>query len=316
MPNKGKKPKRTSSRRGDHLTETKDGRSATTPADTSAGRTSIPVAAVGEGLASMADRQDAAASLGVLSADASVRSALVASGYPDLAGIATTPRAAFIAALRGKLGEAQAELLHAQASVQSAFLNNLTTSIRADLANGMIPRLPDPTIPPGLPPGFPTPTNCGCPDCQSALGPLAYLANLLDYTKKHITKPSPGLRGEYFDNIDLTNSKLVRADPTVDFDWGAGSPDASIQPDTFSVRWTGWVLPEFSETYTFFTNTDDGVRLWVDDQHAAIPEDPQGGGDRLLVALSAADGKRAGVGQDELQRAAAIPRFVAVPLRP
>src|SRR5436305_12268770 len=45
--------------------------------------------------------------------------------------------------------------------------------------------------------------------------------------------------------------------------------------------------------------------LWVDDQHAAIPEDPQGGGDRLLVALSAADGKRAGVRQDELQRAAA-----------
>ncbi|BAZ08038.1 PA14 domain-containing protein [Calothrix sp. NIES-3974] len=70
-----------------------------------------------------------------------------------------------------------------------------------------------------------------------------------------------GLRGEYYDNINFTNLVLTRIDPTVNFDWGSGSPDAAIAPDTFSVRWTGFVQPLYSETYTFFTTTDDGVRL-------------------------------------------------------
>jgi hypothetical protein len=48
------------------------------------------------------------------------------------------------------------------------------------------------------------------------------------------------------------------------FDWGSGSPDPAIQPDTFSVRWFGLVQPRYSETYTFYTYTNDGVRLWVD----------------------------------------------------
>ncbi|MDQ3252867.1 MAG: PA14 domain-containing protein, partial [Acidobacteriota bacterium] len=75
-----------------------------------------------------------------------------------------------------------------------------------------------------------------------------------------------GLRGEYYDNIDFTNLKLTRVDPTVNFDFGEGSPDPSIEPDTFSVRWTGQVQPEFSETYTFYTVSDDGVRLTINGQ--------------------------------------------------
>jgi ferric-dicitrate binding protein FerR (iron transport regulator) len=72
-----------------------------------------------------------------------------------------------------------------------------------------------------------------------------------------------GLRGEYYDAPDLTRPKLARLDPAVDFDWGVGSPDPSIQADGFSVRWSGRVLPRYGETYTFSTVTDDGARLWV-----------------------------------------------------
>jgi hypothetical protein len=72
-----------------------------------------------------------------------------------------------------------------------------------------------------------------------------------------------GLLGDYFDNIDLTNQKLSRTDGVVNFDWGSGSPDASIGADGFSVRWTGQVQAQFSETYTFTTTSDDGIRLWV-----------------------------------------------------
>jgi hypothetical protein len=72
-----------------------------------------------------------------------------------------------------------------------------------------------------------------------------------------------GLKGEYYDNQDLTNLKLTRTDPKVDFSWGSGSPDPSIAPDTFSVRWTGEVKADHTQTYTFSTVSDDGIRLWV-----------------------------------------------------
>jgi hypothetical protein len=37
-----------------------------------------------------------------------------------------------------------------------------------------------------------------------------------------------------------------------------------IGADTFSVRWVGTVQPPTSGNYTFYTESDDGVRLWVD----------------------------------------------------
>jgi len=72
-----------------------------------------------------------------------------------------------------------------------------------------------------------------------------------------------GLKGEYYDNMDFTNLKVTRVDGTVNFDWGTGSPDASMGADQFSVRWTGDIVPRYSEEYTFKTYSDDGVRLWI-----------------------------------------------------
>jgi hypothetical protein len=34
----------------------------------------------------------------------------------------------------------------------------------------------------------------------------------------------------------------------------------------FSARWTGLIEPQFSEEYSFFTRSNDGVRLWIDDK--------------------------------------------------
>lgn len=75
-----------------------------------------------------------------------------------------------------------------------------------------------------------------------------------------------GLKAEYYNNSDFTDLALTRTDETVNFNWGSGSPDAAIDSNTYSVRWTGSVAPLHSETYEFFTHSDDGVRLWVDDQ--------------------------------------------------
>lgn len=81
------------------------------------------------------------------------------------------------------------------------------------------------------------------------------------------TPPPPGTGTGatvvYYDNPDLTAPVLTRTDPQIDHDWSTGAPDALVAPDTFSARWTGRIRPLYSETYTFTTRSDDGVRLWV-----------------------------------------------------
>jgi hypothetical protein len=86
-----------------------------------------------------------------------------------------------------------------------------------------------------------------------------------------LSAPPPGAgtgpTGEYYENADLTGLVMTRTDTGgIDFTWGTGSPDPAIAPDTFSVRWSGRIEARYSETYTFYTNSDDGVRLWVDGQ--------------------------------------------------
>jgi hypothetical protein len=75
-----------------------------------------------------------------------------------------------------------------------------------------------------------------------------------------------GLSATYFNNMDFTGTSITRVDPTINFAWGSGSPAAAIAPDTFSARWTGQVEAQFTGTYTFYTQSDDGVRLWINGQ--------------------------------------------------
>lgn len=78
------------------------------------------------------------------------------------------------------------------------------------------------------------------------------------------TTQGSGLIGEYFDRDDLTEPRFSRLDPQIAFDWGRQAPDPRLAPETFSVRWTGSLLPAFSEIYTFGVTIDDGARLWID----------------------------------------------------
>ena len=73
-----------------------------------------------------------------------------------------------------------------------------------------------------------------------------------------------GMKGEYFDNMNLSGKPVfTRIDSVVDFDFGTGSPAPGVPKDHFSVRWTGKIVP--SETIHYIgTSTDDGSRLYVD----------------------------------------------------
>jgi PA14 domain/FG-GAP-like repeat len=78
--------------------------------------------------------------------------------------------------------------------------------------------------------------------------------------------PGKGLLGQYYSGINFDTLILTRVDPTINFSWGLGSPDALLGVDRFSTRWTGKVQAKYSETYTFYTNSDDAVRLWLNGQ--------------------------------------------------
>jgi hypothetical protein len=99
----------------------------------------------------------------------------------------------------------------------------------------------------------------------------AVISGLFFGVADNTTPPPPsgngtGLTAEYFGSMDLSNPLLIRTDPTIDFNWSGTSPDPGVPSVQYSVRWSGQVLPLYSETYTFTFTADDGVRVWVNGQ--------------------------------------------------
>jgi hypothetical protein len=77
--------------------------------------------------------------------------------------------------------------------------------------------------------------------------------------------PGTGLTASYYKTATLTQRVVKRIDPLVAWDWGTGAPVAGAPTDAWSVRWEGFIQPDFSETYQFSTEVSTGVRLYVDD---------------------------------------------------
>jgi len=64
--------------------------------------------------------------------------------------------------------------------------------------------------------------------------------------------------------MTLTGAAVTRTDLTINFDWASGSPIGGVGADNFSVRWTGFLAVPTTGAYTFFTQSDDGVRFSID----------------------------------------------------
>ena len=86
-----------------------------------------------------------------------------------------------------------------------------------------------------------------------------------------VTKAGGGLKAEYFNNTSLSGEPvLTRLEPEINFNWGSAdepgrnSPDASINVDNFSARWSGELEVDLTDTYIFQITGDNGFRLWLD----------------------------------------------------
>jgi uncharacterized protein (DUF1800 family) len=87
-----------------------------------------------------------------------------------------------------------------------------------------------------------------------------------------------GLIGQYYNGTSKTvtpyqpallfsgTPALTRLDPTIGFNWNHDSPGLGVSSTYFGVHWQGQIQPQYSETYYFDINADDGVMLWVNGQ--------------------------------------------------
>lgn len=75
-----------------------------------------------------------------------------------------------------------------------------------------------------------------------------------------------GLRGAYFQDTELKTLVGERVDPVIGFAWDKGKPFPGVDAKDYSVRWSGFILPLFSETYGFEVamGAYGGMRLTVD----------------------------------------------------
>lgn len=74
-----------------------------------------------------------------------------------------------------------------------------------------------------------------------------------------------GLTGKYYGDAGLTKLEGTMVDKCINFSWGEGAPLPTIKPNYFSIEWNGYIRVDADDMYWFFIKSDDGARLWIDD---------------------------------------------------
>jgi len=75
-----------------------------------------------------------------------------------------------------------------------------------------------------------------------------------------------GVRASYFNNESFSGTSIDKTDPSINFTWNTDAPTTGVNANNFSVRWTGVVNVTDQGSYTFYTEADDGMKIWIDDQ--------------------------------------------------
>ena len=80
-----------------------------------------------------------------------------------------------------------------------------------------------------------------------------------------------GLAANFYTDTNgnhLTGAPVAsRVDPQIDSTtWPNGVPTPAVGANNFSIAWTGKIQPQFSENYTFYTESDDGIRVFINGQ--------------------------------------------------
>lgn len=77
---------------------------------------------------------------------------------------------------------------------------------------------------------------------------------------------TPGLSAEYYKNSELKGESVKRVDEWINFDPANQAPDPIVPSGQKSIRWEGTIIPNETGEYKLAVNTDDGVRLYINDE--------------------------------------------------
>ena len=75
-----------------------------------------------------------------------------------------------------------------------------------------------------------------------------------------------GLKAEYYDNPTFQGTPKTRIDKGINFEPKNQAPDPFLPKSSLSIRWTGELVPSVSGEYVFSFTSDDGCKLYIDDQ--------------------------------------------------
>jgi len=90
-------------------------------------------------------------------------------------------------------------------------------------------------------------------------------ANGLSVNPGGVEGDGTGLTGVYY-NGNFETETGTRIDANINFNWGTSAPMADVNPNNFSVRWTGEISPRYTGNYTFYITSSSVARVWIDDQ--------------------------------------------------
>lgn len=77
-------------------------------------------------------------------------------------------------------------------------------------------------------------------------------------------QPADGWKAEFFNGTNFEGTPLtVRTDPKINFDWGNNAPASGVPNQKYCIRWTGTIVAPESTEYSFRTESDDGIRVYV-----------------------------------------------------
>ncbi|NQZ00728.1 MAG: Ig-like domain-containing protein [Bdellovibrionales bacterium] len=78
-----------------------------------------------------------------------------------------------------------------------------------------------------------------------------------------LTEAGLGLAAHYYSGSSFDSFAGLRIDSNLNFNWGTGTNGLDLT-DNFSTRWIGRVRAPSSDSYVFYTNSDEGVRVYLD----------------------------------------------------
>ena len=100
-----------------------------------------------------------------------------------------------------------------------------------------------------------------------------------------------GLYAEYYDDKFLEGTPQTRVDKEVNFDPVNNPPDPYTNYRHKSMRWTGYITPNVSGAYKIGVNSDDGIRLWLNNE-LVVDEWHNRGATTDQVAITMEAGKK------------------------